>query len=222
MHPWLAPLHASFKRHACAPNAVGAFAYMKGIAPFIGLMTDKRRALVREHIAEQGAPGLDRLPEIARAAFACNEREMHYTAVDLLRKYAKKLGPEHLPLVEELITTKSWWDTVDILAIHVIGAILKAHPKQIPKWNKRWINSPNLWLNRTAILFQAAWKEDTDRELLFANIEQHATHKDLFIRKAIGWALRSLAETDPAAVKAFVRSHQLAPLSEREALRKIR
>ena len=194
---------------------------MKGIAPFFGLMTEKRRALVREHMAEHGAPDLDQLPEIARAAFACVEREMHYTAVDLLKKYAKKLGPEHLPLVEELITTKSWWDTVDILAIHVVGPILKAHPKEIRKWNKRWMTSDNLWLNRTAILFQLTWKLGTDKELLFANIERQAAHKDFFIRKAIGWALRSLAETDPAAVKAFVRSHKLAPLSEREALRKI-
>jgi 3-methyladenine DNA glycosylase AlkD len=205
LHPWLIPLRASFKHCSCTPNAAGAFAYMKGIAPFFGLMTEKRRALVREHMAEHGAPDLDQLPEIARATFACNEREMHYTAVDLLRKYAKKLGPEHLPLVEELITTKSWWDTVDILAIHAVGPVLKAHPKEICKWNKRWMTSDNLWLNRTAILFQLTWKQETDKELLFANIERQAAHK----------------ETDPAAVKAFVRSHKLAPLSEREALRKI-
>ena len=136
---------------------------MKGIAPFFGLMTEKRRALVREHMAEHGAPDLDQLPEIARAAFACNEREMHYTAVDLLKKYAKKLGSEHLPLVEELITTKSWWDTVDILAIHVAGVILKRHPKEIARWNKRWVKSPDKWLNRTAILFQNRWKKDIDQ-----------------------------------------------------------
>lgn len=147
---------------------------------------------------------------------------MHYTAVDLLRKYAKKLGPKDLPLVEELITTKSWWDTVDMLAVHVAGAVLRAHPKEIPKWNKRWITSDNMWLNRTAILFQLAWKEETNKDLLFANIERHAAHKDFFIRKAIGWALRGLAETAPDAVKAFVRSHKLSPLSEREALRKVR
>ncbi len=222
MHPWLIPLRASFKRHSCAPNAAAVFAYMKGVAPFFGLKTEQRRALVREHIAQHGAPDLDQLPEIARGAFACNEREMHYTAVDMLRKYAKKLGPEHLPLVEELITTKSWWDTVDILAIHVAGAILKAHPKEIPKWNRRLMTSENLWLNRTAILFQLTWKQETDKELLFANIEQHSMHKDFFIRKAIGWALRSLAETDPAGVKAFVHSHKLSPLSEREALRKVK
>ena len=221
MHPWLSPLQAAFKHHANAPNAAGAFAYMKGIAPFFGLMTEERRALVREHMAGHGAPVLDQLPAIARAAFACDERELHYTAVDLLRKYAKKLGPDHLPLLEELITTKSWWDTVDLLAVHVVGAILKKHPTEIAKWNRRWVTSGNMWLNRTAILFQLTWKQETNKTLLFANIERHAAHKDFFIRKAIGWALRSLAETDPAGVKAFVRSHKLAPLSEREALRKI-
>ena len=194
---------------------------MKGIAPFFGLMTEHRRRLVREHIALHGTPCLEELSAIARDAFACEEREMHYTAVDLLKKYAKKLGPEHLPLVEELITTKSWWDTVDTLAVHGAGVILKGHPKEIAKWNRRWVTSGNMWLNRTAILFQLTWKQGTDKELLFTNIERQAAHKDFFIRKAIGWALRSLAETDPAAVKAFVRSHKLAPLSEREALRKI-
>ena len=89
------------------------------------------------------------------------------------------------------------------------------------KWNKRWITSKDLWLNRTAILFQLKWEKDTDQALLFANIDRHTAHTDFFIRKAIGWALRSLGETDPDAVLAFVRSRKLAPLSEREAIRKL-
>jgi len=194
---------------------------MKGIAPFFGIKAVPRRELLAEHIAMHGAPALDELPAIARAAFACPEREMHHTALDILMKHARKLTPDHLPLVEELITTKSWWDTVDALAIHVVGMILKRHPKEIAKWNKRWITSKNLWLNRTAILFQNRWKEDTDHALLFANIDRHAAHPDFFMRKAIGWALRELGATDPAAVKRFVRSRKLSPLSEREALRKL-
>lgn len=221
MHPWLAPLHADFKRHADRDNAAAMHAYMKGIAPFFGIKATERRELLKEHIAEQGAPPLDELPAIARAAFACKEREMHHMAVDLLMKFAKKCNPDDLPLVEELVTTKSWWDTVDTLAVHVAGVILKRHPEEITKWNKRWINSEDLWLNRAAILFQNRWKEDTDRALLFANIDCHAAHKDFFIRKAIGWALRELSATDPKAVKDFVRSRKLSPLSEREALRKI-
>ncbi|MBK9177908.1 MAG: DNA alkylation repair protein [Flavobacteriales bacterium] len=221
MHPWLAPLHAVFKRHADRGNAATMQAYMKGIAPFFGIKAEERRALLEEHIALHGGPPVDELPAIVRAAFACKEREMHHTAVDLLMKIAKKLTPDDLPLLEELITTKSWWDTVDALAVHVVGVVLKRYPKEITKWNKRWISSKDMWLNRTAILFQNRWKIDTDKDLLFANIDRHAAHTDFFIRKAIGWALRELSATDPKAVKEFVKSRSLSPLSEREALRKI-
>lgn len=194
---------------------------MKGIAPFFGIKAVPRRELLNEHIDAHGAPPQDELPVIARDAFSCPERELHHTAVDLLMKQAKKLGPEHLPLIEELITTKSWWDTVDALAIHVAGVILKRHPKEIAAWNERWINSDDLWLNRTAILFQNRWKDDTDRALLFTNIDRHCGRGEFFIRKAIGWALRELGATDPDAVRRYVKSRKLSPLSEREALRKL-
>lgn len=219
MHPWLAPLVVTFKHHANAENAAAMRAYMKGLFPFFGIKTPDRRELVKEHIALHGAPDQAELPAIARSAFALPQRELHQVAVDLLMKHAKKLGPDELPLMEELVTTKSWWDSVDALAIHVVGVILKRHPKEIPKWNKRWINHKDLWLNRTAIIFQNRWKEDTDRALLFANIDRHAGHTDFFIRKAIGWSLRELGATDPDAVRAFVRSRKLSPLSAREALK---
>ncbi len=221
MHSWLAPLHSTSKRHANAQNAAAMSAYMKGHFPFFGIKTPERRELLKEHIAVHGAPPLEELPAIARSAFALPQREMHQVAVDLLMKHARKLTPEHLPLLEELITTKSWWDSVDGMAIHVVGVLLKRYPKEIPAWNRRWIGSRDMWLNRTAILFQARWKADTDRELLFANIDRHVKHPDFFIRKAIGWALRELAATDPEAVKAYVASRQLSPLSAREALRKL-
>lgn len=194
---------------------------MKGRFPFFGIKSPERRALVKEHIALHGAVPLDELPATVRSLFAYPEREMHQVAVDLLGKYAKKLGPEALPLVEEAITTKSWWDSVDALAVHAAGAILKRHPKEIKTWNQRWVSDQDMWLNRTAIIFQLQWKMDTDKALLFANIERLAGHSDFFIRKAIGWALRSLGDTDPAAVRNFVSTQVLSPLSVREALRKL-
>ncbi len=221
LHPWLAPLLEAFKHHADPTNAAAMRAYMKDNFPYFGIKTPVRRELLAEHIAQHGMPELSELAAIARSAFAVPEREVHQVAVDLLMKHARKLTPDDLPWIEELITTKSWWDSVDALAVHVVGGVLKRHPKVVAAWNKRWIGSKDLWLNRTAILFQNRWKADTDRALLFANIRRHAAHRDFFIRKAIGWALRELAATDPAAVKAFVARHALSPLSVREALRKI-
>lgn len=219
MHAYLAPLAEPLGRAANPANAAAMQRYMKHIAPFIGLKTPERRALLKAHIDTYGQPPIEELPHICRSAFAQAEREWHYCAVDLLMRMAKKLGPEHLPLIEELITTKSWWDTVDMLASNVVGVILKRHPAEIAAWNKRWIESPDLWLNRTAILFQLKWKADTDADLLFANIRRHAAHKDFFIRKAIGWALRELARTNPGGVSRFLVIQPLSPLSRKEAMK---
>lgn len=221
MHAYLVPLADPFRRAAKPANAAAMQRYMKDIAPFLGLKTPQRRALLKAHIDTYGQPPIAELPGICRSAFAQREREWHYCAVDLLMRMAKKLGPEHLPLIEELITTKSWWDTVDMLSTNVVGVILKRHPSEIAAWNKRWIESPDLWLNRTAILFPLKWKADTDADLLFANIRRHAAHKDFFIRKAIGWALRAYAYTDQDQVRDFVARQPLAPLSQREALRNV-
>jgi len=221
MHSRLSPLHAAFKHHANPANAAAMRAYMKDRFPFFGIKAPERRALQQAHLALHGMPTIEELPGIARSAFAQPERELHYAAVDLLVKHAKKLRPDHLPLLEELITTQSWWDTVDALAVHVVSAVLKNHPPAVEEWNARWSESSNLWLNRTAILFQNRWKEDTDQTLLFANIDRHAAHTDFFIRKAIGWALREYGKTDPRAVMDFVRSRKLSALSEREALRNL-
>lgn len=221
MHPFLIPLEAEFRRNANPANAAAMRAYMKDRYPFFGIKVPERRALQKEHLTLHGMPGIKELPAIARSAFALPEREMHQVAVDLLVRQAKKLGPEHLPLLEELITTNSWWDSVDTLAVHVVGTVLKNHPSEIEEWNARWVESDNLWLNRTAILFQNRWKKDTDQALLFANIDRHSAHKDFFIRKAIGWALRELGKSDPGAVLDFVRSRKLSPLSEREAVRNL-
>ena len=221
MHPYLAPLHVVFKQHENAANAEAMSAYMKGHFPFFGIKTPLRRELLKEHIAIHGKPSLDELPSIARSAFSFPEREMHHVGLDLMMKAAKKLGPEGLPLLEDLITTKSWWDTVDALAVNVGGVILKQYPTEINTWNSHWVQSKNIWLNRTALLFQLKWKKDVDEELLFENIDRLAAHKEFFIRKAIGWVLREYSRTAPDSVRAFVSSRSLSPLSVREALRNL-
>ena len=121
-----------------------------------------------------------------------------------------------------MITTKSWWDTVDELADHVVGAIVHAHPSQRAVMD-RWLVDDDFWLARTAILHQLDWKDDTDADWLFAACVRRAGDKEFFIRKAIGWALRSYSYVDPVAVERFVTDHagELSGLSRREGLKAI-
>ncbi|CAC97575.1 TPA: DNA alkylation repair protein [Listeria innocua] len=194
-------------------------AYMKNQFPFLGIRATERKKLVADFLRENGMP--DDLLRLVVELFAEEERELQYAAIDLLSRYGKKQASEAIEIYEQLVTTKSWWDTVDGLAGTVVSNHFKLYPDLIPIYNEAWINGDNIWLARTAILFQLKYKEETNAELLFANCEKWLGSKEFFIQKAIGWALRQYAKVDSEAVRVFVNSHTLAPLSRREALKHI-
>ncbi len=202
-------------------RAVEMAAYMKDRFGFYGIAAGPRRDAVRDATRELGPPpDGDELVELARQCWAADQREHQYTAADMLRRWVRLLEVPHLDDVDEFIVTKSWWDTVDVLAARVVGPLVQAHP-ELTDVMDRWIDDPNLWRRRTAILHQLGYKDRTDAERLFAYCEGLAEEREFFIAKAIGWALREYAKTDPDAVWSFVDRHQqqLAPLSVREAMK---
>jgi len=123
--------------------------------------------------------------------------------------------------VEYLIVTKSWWDTVDTIASHTVGTHFKRFPKIRERYLKKWRESKNLWLRRTAILFQLGYKKETDFELLLEIITENLGSDEFFINKAIGWSLRQYARIDPKAGTKFVKTTPLHPMSRREAMKHI-
>jgi 3-methyladenine DNA glycosylase AlkD len=127
-----------------------------------------------------------------------------------------------MAMLEEMVVSGAWWDTVDEIA-HVVGEILRAHPRPMKRLMRAWSSDANLWKRRASIICQNGLKEQTDLELLYANIEANLDDRDFFIRKAIGWALRSYAWTDPTEVARYVREHEsrLSGLSRREALKNV-
>jgi 3-methyladenine DNA glycosylase AlkD len=217
--PFLAPLRELFADHADPEIAAGQAAYMKGKFGFFGIKSPLRRSLTRQFLKEHGHPPADRLEGVVRSAWKQPQREFQYTGMELLGARAKKAGPEILPLAEELILDRSWWDTVDHLAVHVVGEVLRRHRPLIPEYNARWLRSGELWWQRTALIFQLQYKTETDVGILFANVRELAGHPDFFIRKGIGWALRQYARIDPRAVKGLLEEVRLSPLSVREAMK---
>jgi 3-methyladenine DNA glycosylase AlkD len=200
--------------------ATAMAAYMRDQFAFLGLANPVRTVLDREIQAGLPAPSEADLAAVARACWSRDEREYQYFAVRYVRRHVRRAGPGFLPVLEELITTKSWWDTVDDLAKHAVGVLVRSHPELVAVMDE-WIGRDNIWLARTAILHQLGAKEDTDLERLFSYCRLRAADKEFFIRKAIGWALREHTKTDPAAIRAFLEEmgDALSPLSRREALK---
>jgi len=216
MKNYLQPLIKAFESNGNPERAAGAAKYLKNQFDFLGLSATDRRRLMKDFFREHGYPRPAELREFSLCLWNLPEREYQHVVVDTLRKMAEKLRREDIQWIETLIREKSWWDTVDGLAAWIVGAYFKMYPQQIPPVTQRWIESGNMWLQRTCLLFQLNYRETTDTALLTVFIEKLAGHKDFFIRKAIGWILRQYSKTDKEWVRGFMDSHELSGLSVRE------
>ncbi|MBE8470868.1 DNA alkylation repair protein [Streptomyces justiciae] len=215
-------LTATYGAAADPARAEPMRAYMKDVAPFLGLTTPVRRALSRTVVEGMPRPDEADCTAVALRCWRLPEREYQYFAVDYLRRHARVLSSGFLPVARHLVSTVPWWDTVDLLAAHVVGALVAADPALKADMDA-WIVDDDLWIARTALLHQLRYKERTDTERLFTYCLHQSGRPDFFIRKAIGWALREYAKTDPEAVRGFLAREKgrFAPLSVREALKNI-
>ncbi|MCQ9352629.1 DNA alkylation repair protein [Corynebacterium sp. 153RC1] len=199
----LAPLHDPVR-------AAGQSAYLKHQFSFLGVATTQRRAATKHIVRALRDVGKPELLAQTRQLWQMPYREYHYVACDILRAYKHPLAPDEL---RYFICTHSWWDTVDAL-VKVVGA--NARSGEMLAWAKE----ENLWIRRTAILHQLGMRSETDPQLMAAIIEHNAADQEFFIRKAIGWALREYAKTNPDWVMKFLeRTPELSGLSRREALK---
>jgi 3-methyladenine DNA glycosylase AlkD len=202
-------------------RAAAMAAYMRDQFPFLGIAAPARRDLSRRVLAGLPPPEEAALIAEAQACWALPQREYQYFACDRLRRHAKLLSIGALPAIRDLIVTKPWWDTVDLLAADVVGVLVERHPELVSTMDE-WAAGDELWLIRTAILHQLRYGRRTDSERLLRYCAARASHTDFFIRKAIGWALRQYAKTDPDTVRHFVQAHAtLSGLSVREALKNL-
>ena len=219
MESYLTALKQLFQQQANPEQAGPMKKYMRDQFEFLGIKSPQVKALFKQFLAEYGVPDLPHLEAIARELWTWPEREYQYVVLNLLDKSQKQLTLDQLSLLEHLITTKSWWDTVDALASHNVGKLLSRYSDSRDRLIEPWRQSDNIWLRRTTLLFQLSYKTQTDEALLFALINENRASSEFFIQKAIGWALREYSKTAPDAVITFVEATELAPLSQREALK---
>jgi len=196
-------------------------AYMKSSMPYLGVPVPVTRKLTKQAALARPPADLDELVGATTRLWRSAEfREERYAATTLagLRLATGRL--EVLPLHREMIVTGAWWDHVDAVS-HLVGAVLLAHPAELGTLLGGWSTDDDRWLRRTSIISQLGFKSRTDTGLLTAVITPNLTDKEFFVRKAIGWALREYAKTDPEWVREFVELHSgsISPLSRREALR---
>lgn len=219
-HPYLKEIKKNYAANADASIAKGAKAYLLHQFEFYGIKTPLRRQICKAFYKANPIKDHDELSTLIKACFGEPQRELHYFAIELLGYHQKLWSKKTIPLIEWMITHNSWWDSVDATNSAVISKYFLQFPEAIEPVTSKWNQSSNKWLQRMSILFQLLYKEKTNTTLLTQYIEHTMLEEDFFIRKAIGWALRSYANTDAKWVVQFVKAHpQLSNLSKREALK---
>ena len=216
-------------RKALADNAnpdkaEGMRAYMKSEMPFRGVQKPARRKLLREVLKSSPLADKQAWKDSALELWRNAEyREERYVALDIAGapKYLDFRTLDILPMLEEFVVTGAWWDYVDEVATHRLRELLERYPKDMACHMRSWSLDDNMWKRRSSIICQINRKDETDLALLFDCIDPNLSHPDFFIRKGIGWALRSLAWTDLPTVEDYVaRNHdRISKLSAREALK---
>ena len=145
------------------------------------------------------------------------EREFQYAVVYYLKAIQRFLKREDISRLKYLIVTKSWWDTVDLLA-KVVGSLvirIEGYDQIMLEWSK----DSNIWLRRVSILYQLSLKDKVDEQILDNILVNNLGDSEFFINKAIGWALRDYSKFNPEWVREFIKKNKanMTNLSIREA-----
>jgi 3-methyladenine DNA glycosylase AlkD len=236
------PIHNPYPPRACSPpqdlaafvstrlaqladpaKAAPMAAYMRTTQPFHGVQKAGVDAVCREALKRSPCASQSEYEQHVLALWHLPHREERYVAVRYARQQ-KFIAPASLPLYEQMIRQGAWWDFVDEIASHLVGGALAKSRAQVEPVLDLWIQDPDFWIRRAAVLSQLRLGPATSEPQLFRYCLQLAPEREFFLRKAIGWALREYSKTAPESVRAFLAANRdrLSPLTQREAVKHLR
>ena len=212
-------VQSELARLADPDKAPAMAAYLKTDMPFYGVQTPPRRTLARELRKRFPPQSVAEYRTQIEVLWELPHREEKYLAIGVAGAHPRFITFDQIDLYERMVSEGAWWDLVDSIASGIIGkVVLNERARMRPVLNA-WIDCDDMWLRRTAIISQLEHKESTDAGMLFDFCTRRAFEKEFFIRKAIGWALRQYARTNPEAVTEYLLENRdsLSGLSFREA-----
>lgn len=200
-------------------RAVQVEAYMKNHFTFFGMEATVRRGLQKPWVQSlKSLENRENRWELIHLLWEKEEREFQYAAIDWLNSWPKKwMDPSDGKHLRHLISSKSWWDSVDAIASNYLGKWAKQFPKESRNTFEQWRHAETFWLQRSCLIYQLKYKNEVDVAYLESLIVQLLPEKEFFIQKAIGWSLRELSKHRPEAVEHILEKHPVKALALREA-----
>jgi 3-methyladenine DNA glycosylase AlkD len=200
-------------------RAAAQKAYLKSDLTHLGCTVPViRKAATRT--AVEFALDVEAVLDVAEALWLEPVHERRLGAIELIRTRVSDLTLGHLPRLERILRECRGWALLDPLALS-LGDLLEG-PAGTPTLD-RWAADEDFWMRRTALLAHlgplSAGRGDFDRFARYA--DTMLEEKEFFVRKAIGWVLRSAGRRDPERVAAWVlpRATRMSGVTHREAVK---
>jgi 3-methyladenine DNA glycosylase AlkD len=175
-----------FEAHANTKIAQWHTSYMRNHFKFAGVQRPLRKKLQAPFCTAWKKLSQDGIQNVLLSLWNSPYRECQYVGVDIA--CARSWTCDSFLFFQQLIETKGWWDTVDVLAPNVLGKFLKLFPEHIPKVHA-WRNHASCWLRRSSIIFQLRYRSSTDWQYLLKTCEMLKNDENEFVRKAVIWAM---------------------------------
>ncbi|OAB41915.1 hypothetical protein PGLA_15050 [Paenibacillus glacialis] len=214
----LIELRSKFSQNANQTLALNMKRYMRDQFEFFGIQAPLRRKLTSEFLQEYGFPREDQVFEVISELWGMEEREFTGVALQIMDMRKRLFHHDDIKLIEKIAVTKPGWDTLDHISANHAGHYFMLFPEKLSIADE-WIHSNNIWLQRSALLFQLKYKHNTNQDRLFSYIRLLSDSQEFFIKKAIGWSLRQYSKSNKESVVQFIENNQLSNLSKREAMK---
>jgi len=211
-----------YYKNGSSINAIPMKHYMRDLFEFVGIQTPVRRKISAPFLKKDKLPPLSELEVIIQEFWNLEGREFQYFAQELAMKYINEIPEDFIKTFDLMIMTKSWWDTIDIIAKKLVGPYMMRFPQERDGLLEKWLSSQNIWLQRTCLLYQLGYKDKTDIDCLLGIIERVKNIDEFFIQKAIGWALREYSKTNPDRVRAYLNKTELSTLAYSEGMKRLK
>lgn len=219
------------KKQTNSVRAKGAKRYLKSPYKHFGVDGLGKKEILKQWLFKHPDLKIDQVIKMADALWHSPYHEKKTLSIMLLQRYAKQLEYKHLPFLEKMAQEANNWDHLDEISLRLLGRLIDNDPrtiKRLPVWAK----SKNFWVRRSALLSQIPQfrRKEGDKQLffklaipMFKEGEGWSKEERFFIRKAIGWVLREIAQKEPKIVFDFVKQYgdQMSGLTFREATRKM-
>lgn len=198
--------------------------YLKSSLTFFGATVPVIRRTAKSFVREQPSLEREELLALANRLWQTEVHELRSVAIGILELRADLLRASDARWLMKLVRGAGTWAHVDWLAAKVLGPLALKHVV-VARGLDKWVENPSFWVRRAALLafHDPLLAGGGDFEHFARLAVPLLKEREFFIRKAIGWVLRSTSIRTPARTYDFVQRHarEMSGLTFREATRRL-